>query len=206
MSETIELLRQGGWPMFPLAICSLVGLAIIFERFVSLRRHAVIDPEVEELVDQFNGGSSAEDAIMKCRRANGPYARIIEEVLRARGHDRAYAMESMHSTGRAQLGYLERGLTVLEIIAGISPLIGLLGTVLGMVTVFNAITVEGLGRPEVLSDGISKALITTVAGLCVAIPALAFHSWFSRRADDLAIEMQNRATGFVARLWEASVD
>jgi len=206
MSSTIELLQQGGWPMIPLAICSLVGLAIIFERFVSLRRHSVIDPEIEKLVEQFNGGSSADDAITVCRRARGPYARIIEEVLRARSHDRAYAIETMHSTGRAQLGYLERGLTVLEIIANISPLIGLLGTVLGMVTVFNAITAEGLGRPEVLSDGISKALVTTVAGLCVAIPAVAFHSWFSRIADDLAIEMQNRATGFVAKLWESHID
>jgi biopolymer transport protein ExbB len=203
MSETLDLLRQGGWPMIPLAICSLAGLAIILERLVSLRRAVVIDPEVEHLVEQYNGNSSAEEAVNKCRRARGPFARIIEEVLKARGHDRAYVIEAMHSIGRAQLGYLERGLTVLEIIAGIAPLIGLLGTVLGMVTVFNAITAQGLGRPEVLSEGISKALITTVAGLCVAIPALAFHSWFSRRVDDLATEMQNRATGFVAKLWEA---
>jgi biopolymer transport protein ExbB len=197
-----ELIRQGGWPMIPLGFCSLIGLAIIIERFVALRRGIVIDPEVERIVDQFNGNSSADDAMVKCRRARGPFARIIEEVLSARHHDRAYAIETMHSTGRAQLGYLERGLTLLEIIAGISPLIGLLGTVLGMVTVFNAITAEGLGRPEVLSEGISKALVTTIAGLCVAIPALAFHSWFSRKADDLAVEMQNRATGFIAKLWE----
>ncbi len=203
MSDTIELLRQGGWPMIPLAICSLAGLAIVLERFFSLRRHIIIDPEIERMVERFHGATSADDALMMCRGARGPFARIIEEVLRARGHDRTYAMESMHSAGRAQLGYLERGLTLLEIIANISPLIGLLGTALGMVTVFNAITVEGLGRPEVLSDGISKALITTVAGLCVGIPALAFHSWFSRRAEDLAIEMQNRATGFIAKLWEA---
>lgn len=206
MNDTIELLQQGGWPMIPLAICSLVGLTIILERFVSLRRHAIIDSEIEKLVDQFNGDTSADEAVLQCRRARGPYARIIEGVLNARHHDRAYVIEVMHSTGRAQLGYLERGLTVLEIIAGISPLIGLLGTVLGMVTVFDAISAQGLGNPEVLSDGISKALITTVAGLCVAIPALAFHSWFSRRADDLAIEMQNSATGFVAKLWEARVD
>lgn len=206
MNDTIELLQQGGWPMIPLAICSLVGLTIILERFVSLRRHAIIDSEIEKLVDQFNGDTSADDAVLRCRRARGPYARIIEGVLNARHHDRAYVIEVMHSTGRAQLGYLERGLTLLEIIANISPLIGLLGTVLGMVAVFDAISAQGLGNPEVLSDGISKALITTVAGLCVAIPALAFHSLFSRRADDLAIEMQNSATGFVAKLWEARVD
>ena len=106
----------------------------------------------------------------------------------------------MHAAGRTQVGTLERGLTVLEIITGISPLLGLLGTVLGMVTVFNAITAAGLGNPQVLSGGISKALVTTVAGLTVAIPALACHTWFSRRVDDLAVEMQDRATGFIAKL------
>ena len=106
----------------------------------------------------------------------------------------------MHATGRSQVGTLERGLTLLEIIANVSPLLRLLGTVLGMVAVFDAITTEGLGNPQVLSEGISKALVTTVAGLCVAIPALACHSWFSRRVDDLATEMQDRATGLVAKL------
>ncbi|MDP7639362.1 MAG: MotA/TolQ/ExbB proton channel family protein, partial [Candidatus Hydrogenedentes bacterium] len=95
---------------------------------------------------------------------------------------------------------LERGLTLLEIVAGISPLIGLLGTVLGMVTVFDAITAEGIGNPQVLSNGISKALVTTVAGLCIAIPSLAFHSYFSRRVESLAMEMQDVAMGFITKV------
>jgi biopolymer transport protein ExbB len=95
---------------------------------------------------------------------------------------------------------LERGLTMLEIIANVSPLIGLLGTVLGMVTVFDAVTAQGLGNPQILAAGISQALITTIAGLCVAIPALAFHGIYSKRVDELSIEMQERATAFLAKL------
>jgi len=200
MFEMLGMLKQGGWPMIPLGLCSLIGLTIILERIVALRRRAVIDPEVEHLVEQYHDGISPDEAILRCKRAHGPFARIIEEIIRARKYDHVHVLETMHAVGRQQIGTLERGLTVLEIIAGISPLIGLLGTVLGMVTVFNAITLHGLGRPEILSDGISKALVTTVAGLCVAIPALAAHSWLSRRVDDLATEMQNRATGFIAKI------
>jgi biopolymer transport protein ExbB len=111
-------------------------------------------------------------------------------------------MQTMEAVGRTQVGVLERGLTLLEIIAGTSPLLGLLGTVLGMVTVFNAITLQGIGNPQVLSKGISQALITTVAGLCVAIPALASHSWLARRVDDLADEMHHRAAGFLGKVHE----
>jgi biopolymer transport protein ExbB len=118
--------------------------------------------------------------------------------LKNLGHERQ--MEGVQAEGRRQLGRLERGLVLLEIIAGISPLIGLLGTVLGMVTVFNAITERGVGNPAVLSDGISKALITTIAGLVVGIPALAFHSWFSRRAEALATEIYDRAVEMLAAL------
>ncbi len=195
-----EMLWAGGWIMFPLAVCSFTGLAIIIERFVALRRQVVMDPIVLQLVSEYSETTSPEKAMAVCRRTRGPFARLVEEVIRARQLDHIQALEMMHATGRSQVGTLERGLTVLEIIAGVSPLLGLLGTVLGMVAVFDAITTEGLGNPQVLSEGISKALVTTVAGLCVAIPALACHSWFSRRVDDLATEMQDRATGLVAKL------
>jgi len=106
----------------------------------------------------------------------------------------------MRTAGRTQVDRLERGLTVLEIVAAVSPLIGLLGTVLGMVAVFNAITAEGLGNPQILSAGISQALVTTVAGLTVAIPALAFHSLLTKRVDMYAVEMQDRATTFIFKM------
>lgn len=194
------MLRQGGWPMIPLAICSVAGLAIVLERIVALRRHRVIDPRVLGVLRDYQGEESSEGALRICQRAHGAFARIVEEVIRVRHLDHAQSIESMHAAGRAQIGRLDRGLTLLEIIASISPLIGLLGTVLGLVTVFEAITSQGLGNPQILSDGIRKALITTVAGLCVAIPAVACHSILSKRVESLAAEMQELATGFIVKL------
>lgn len=195
-----DTLAKGGWVMVPLALCSLVGLAVVIERAFALRRHRVLDPRILRLVVEYDGSSAADAAIHVCRRSRGPFARVIEEILKVRHLTDAQVLEVMNVTGRTQVGQMERGLTVLEIVASISPLLGLLGTVLGMVSIFNAITEAGIGNPQVLSSGISEALITTVTGLVIAIPALAFYSWFSRRIDDFATEMQDRATGFITRL------
>jgi biopolymer transport protein ExbB len=193
-------LIQGGWPMIPLALCALAGLTVVIERLVALRKAKVIDPVILQLLEEYSDRTVPDSAIKVCRRVPGPFARIIEECIQARRLEHVQLVETLHATGRTQVAQLERGLTLLEIIAGASPLLGLLGTVLGMITVFSAISREGIGNPQVLSSGISEALVTTVAGLCVAIPALAMHSWLSRRVDDFATEMQERATGFIIRL------
>ena len=200
MFETIGMLRQGGLIMLPLGLCSLTAVTIIIERLYALRRSAVIAGRVLRVMQQYGGEGTADAALAACRQTQSPFARVIEEVIRTRHIQHAQAVEAVHATGRTQVASLERGLTLLEIIASISPLLGLLGTVLGMVTVFNAITAQGIGDPQVLSDGISKALVTTVAGLIIAIPALAFHSWLSRRVDDYAMEMQNAAMSFVFKV------
>jgi len=200
MFETIGMLRQGGLIMLPLGLCSLTAVTIILERLYALRRSAVIGGRVPRIMQQYGGEATADAALAACRQTQGPLARVIEEVIRTRHIEHAQAVEAVHATGRTQVASLERGLTLLEIIAGVSPLLGLLGTVLGMVTVFNAITAQGIGDPQVLSDGISKALVTTVAGLIIAIPSLAFHSWLSRRVDDYAMEMQNAAMSFVFKV------
>ncbi len=200
MLETIVMLKKGGLIIIPLLGCSLVAVAIAIERFLALRKEKVIDTRALRVMEQYIGSESADSAITVCRRSSGAFARIIEEILLMRHLDHAQAIERMHATGRTEVAKLERGLTMLEIIAGISPLMGLLGTVLGMVTVFNAITAKGIGNPQVLADGISQALITTVVGLCVAIPALACHSILSKRVDDLATEMQELATCFIIQL------
>jgi biopolymer transport protein ExbB len=186
--------------MIPLAICSLAALTVIIERSFALRRSKVMHPSALDLVNTYRGEVSAAPGVYTCQRARGSLSRIVEEVIHSRDMDRAHIVESMQATGRREVGHLERGLTLLEIVAGISPLIGLLGTVLGMVTVFDAITAEGIGNPQVLSNGISKALVTTVAGLCIAIPSLAFHSYFSRRVESLAMEMQDVAMGFITKV------
>ncbi len=196
----IHTLVQGGWVMVPIGICSLVGLTIVIERLIALRRSVVIDPRLLRLIEEYSERTAPESAVAVCQRLRGPFARIIEECVKARHLEHDQVIETMHATGRTQVGILERGLTVLEIVAGVSPLLGLLGTVLGMIAIFNAITIKGTGNPQVLSEGIAEALITTVAGLSVAIPALAFHSWLSRRVEDYAIEMQERATTFILKL------
>lgn len=200
MAESIEFLKQGGWPMVPLGLCSVLALSIIFERLFALRKSKVLEYAIQRLVENYSGEASAETALRLCEGLQSPFAKIVEEVIRGRHLDRAQALNTLEAVGRTQVGRLERGLTLLEIIAGISPLIGLLGTVLGMVTVFDAISAEGMGNPQVLSEGISKALITTVAGLSVAIPALAFHSLLSRRVEELATVMHDRAVNFATRI------
>ena len=200
MFETLGMLKQGGWPMLALGVCSLAAVAIIMERLFALRHKKVIDARAVQVIEEYEGESSAAGALAACQRCPGAFAQVAATIIKMRHLDHAQAIESMHAAGRTQISRLERGLTVLEIIAGASPLIGLLGTVLGMVEVFNAITAKGLGNPQDLSDGISKALITTVAGLCIAIPALAFHSLFAKRVEELAAEMQDLATGFIVKL------
>jgi len=200
MFETLGMLKQGGWCMIPLGICSLAALAITIERVLALRNKVVISPRVQRAVEEYDGEEDADSAFVACQRAGGAFSKIIAEVILARHLEHAQAIESMHAVGRTQVSRLERGLTALEIITGISPLLGLLGTVLGMVDVFNAITTGGLGNAQMLSAGISKALITTVAGLSIAIPAMAAHSLLSKRVEELAAEMQDRATNFILKL------
>lgn len=200
MQETLAMLAQGGWPMIPIGLCSITALAIVVERAVALRRAIVLNPEILAMVEQLDSNDAAERVLAACKKAPGPFARICEALLEGRKREPAHLIETLNATGRIQVGALERGLTALEIIASITPLLGLLGTVLGMVTVFEAIAVQGTGDPRVLSAGISTALVTTIAGLSVAIPSLAFHSWFSRRVEQYADEMHERAVGMLARL------
>lgn len=196
----IKLLMVGGWPMLVLAGCSVVGLAIVVERYLALRRANVIHDDAIRLTESYGGEAEAEHALAKCQRIPGAFARIVEELIRKRHLEHAQAIETMRAVGRTQVGQLERGLAVLEMVAGVSPLIGLLGTVLGMVTMFSAITAQGTNTPQVISGGISEALITTVGGLAVAIPAVAAHALLSRRVESFAIEMQDRATSFIVQL------
>lgn len=200
MFHTLTLLRQGGWTMLPLGLCSLTALAIIIERLLALRRNTVIDPKVLRLLESCEGEPAMNAAMNVCQRCGGAFAHLVIEVFRSRNLDYEHGMENMRAAGRAQVVKLERGLTTLEIIGGVSPLLGLLGTALGMIDMFNAISAAGLGNPQILSDGIAKALVTTVSGLVVAIPAVAFHGLFSKRVEELAMEMQDQATSLLLQI------
>ncbi|HDP34666.1 MAG TPA: MotA/TolQ/ExbB proton channel family protein [Candidatus Hydrogenedentes bacterium] len=197
---------QGGWTLVVIGLCSVVAAGVILERIYALRRARVIAPEVARALDAYNDGDSVAAVLSVCNKNRGAFARIAAAIVEMRRLEHAQAIERMRAVGRVELEKLERGLTVLEIIAAATPLLGLLGTVLGMMDVFSVITTEGIGDPQVLAGGISKALITTVAGLSVAIPSLAFHSLFARRVGALGAEMQDLATAFLLRAQHADGD
>lgn len=199
----LTMLGQGGWTMIPLMVASVAALAIILERGWMLQRRHVLDKSLLEAMERCPEEMTPEQLGLLSKRSAAPLGRIVSEVLRVRHLDHAQAIECVNAVGRMALAQLERGLTLLEIIAGVSPLLGLFGTVLGMVDVFQAITAAGLGDPQILTGGIAKALITTVAGLAIAIPAVTFHSLYLRRVEEFGTELQNLATALLVRLQEA---
>lgn len=196
----LQTLMAGGWIMALIGLLSLAALTIAIERAIALRRSRVAAGPVLRLMDEYGPRTDPEKAIALCRRHSGPMARVAEECIQARRLAAPQITEIMHATGRAQISALERGMTILEIVAQVSPLLGLLGTVLGMITVFDAVTAEGIGNAQVLSAGIKQALITTVGGLTVAIPSLAAYSVLMKRVDDYATELHERATAFIVKL------
>lgn len=180
----IELIKAGGWMMWPIVLCSLLALAIVLERCWALRRDQVM-PDI--LINQLP--VLAETACTNARdldelRAHSPLGHIWAAVLATRDASDDVRRERVEEAGRAAAHGLERYLNTLGTIAAISPLLGLLGTVAGMIQVFTAMTTHGLGDPQALSGGISHALLTTAAGLSVAIPALIAHRFLKGRVED----------------------
>src|SRR5699024_1839335 len=186
----IELIRAGGWMMWPIVLCSLLALAIVLERLWALRREQVLP---QALINQLpvlaeTGRSNMRD--LAELRAHSPLGRVWAAVVAAYDASDDVRRERVEEAGRAAAHGLERYLNTLGTIAAISPLLGLLGTVAGMIQVFTAMTTHGLGDPQALSGGISHALLTTAAGLSVAIPALIAFRFLKGRVEErlLAIE------------------
>ncbi|MBI4832853.1 MAG: MotA/TolQ/ExbB proton channel family protein [Candidatus Lindowbacteria bacterium] len=201
MNTAWYFLKAGGITMIPLGICSILALALIIEKAYALRTRKVIAPEIVGLVENMRGAEDMVASIAVCDRANTPFARVIKAGLTNRKLPRAENVEMIQAAARHEVGSLERGLLMLEIITGISPLLGLLGTVLGIFHIFNVIIVSGVGEASKLSAGISEALITTIAGLFIAIPALVAHSYYSKRAEDLLLEIERYANMLIHKLY-----
>ena len=200
MDEIIELWNQGGWPMIPLALCSIAGLTIIIERSIGLRANKLVPTQIIAVMQAFKNEDSVPTVQIACKTKSSPMSRVAEALLEVRNESHSYQVETLNAVGRREVERMERGLLTLEIVAGVSPLLGLLGTVLGMVTVFDAVTAQGLGDAQVLSEGISEALITTVTGLTIAIPAMAFHSFYMRKVDSLATQIHEYAAQFIIKI------
>ncbi len=193
-----ELVTAGGWLMPPIILCSIIALAIISERFWSLQRKRICPGDLVGRIWQWAKNDELDAGKISSLRGSSPLGRILAAGLVNMHHSRDVMKESIEETGRHVVADLERYLNTLGTIASISPLLGLLGTVVGMIKVFTAITTVGVGNPGVLAGGISQALLTTAAGLSVAIPSLMFYRYFRGRVDQLVIDMEQESLKLVS--------
>lgn len=192
-----ELLLAGGWLIVPLVLCSGAVAVITVERYISLRTARVLPPNLLGRVWRWLQDEEVTVERMRELRDSSPLGRILSAGLSNSNHGREVMKDSIEEAANQVIHELERYVSILGTIAAIAPLIGLLGTVVGMIKVFTAIMLEGTGNAGVLAGGISEALITTAAGLTVAIPALVFHRYFERRIDSLVIDMEDQAVTLV---------
>jgi biopolymer transport protein ExbB len=192
-----ELIRAGGFLMWPILACSIVSMAIIAERFWSLRESKIAPTNLVANVWQWHKSEQLDAKRIQALRTNSPLGMILAAGLLNRKHSREIMKESIEEVGRLVAHNLERFLNTLGTISSITPLLGLLGTVIGMIKVFTVITSQGIGDPSVLSEGISEALLTTAAGLSVAIPSLMFYRYFRGKVDDLVVTMEQEALKMV---------
>jgi biopolymer transport protein ExbB len=193
----LELVKSGGWLMLPIIACSIVALGIVIERLWSLQRKRVMPEYLMRQILQLHKDHKLKLADLEKLKSSSPLGKILAAGLVNRNHNKEVMKEAIEEVGRQVVHDLERYLNTLGTIASISPLLGLLGTVIGMIKVFSVIVTAGVGDPGVLAGGISEALITTAAGLSVAIPSLMFHRYFSGLIDRLVIGMEEQALKLV---------
>ena len=189
----LELVQAGGWLMLPIILSSIIAAGIVAERLWFLQRDRVIPPTLVGQVRQRIAAGQLDAGFIAALRESSPLGRVLAAGLATRDQPREVIKENIEDTGRHVVHELERYLNSLGTVAGIAPLLGLLGTVFGMISVFTAIAVHGTGNPGVLAGGISQALITTAAGLSVAIPALVGYRYLRGRVEELVVFMEQEA-------------
>ena len=190
--DLLSIIQEGGYLMYPIGLCSLILVAFVFERAISLRHGRIIPkPFVTRFLEQMREGAlDREKALQLCEENGSPVANVFAGAVQKWGRPSVEVEQGIIDAGERATNGLRRYLRVINGIATVSPLLGLLGTVVGMIRAFNAIaTANAMGRPELLAKGISEALLTTAAGLTVAIPALIFYLFFVSRVDRLIIEI-----------------
>lgn len=196
----LEIIKAGGWVMWPIIGGSIVAMAIVIERLLTLRAAKISPPGLASRVwQQIREGKFNRDQL-KSLREGSPLGFILAAGIANARQGRDVMKQGIEDAGSHVVHEMERYLNTLGTIAALSPLLGLLGTVLGMIEVFNVIALRGSGEPAALAHGISMALITTAAGLVVAIPALFFHRWFMRRIDELTVAMEQESLRFLDAL------
>ena len=193
---------MGGGPiMVPIFVCSVIALAVILERMVSLRRSRIMRSELIEVIEAVRGPEDIQVIYNRCNVIQGPFSNIIKRTISNTHLSREEKVLDIQATGRQEARALERMLVVLEIITAITPLLGLLGTVLGMSQVFDVISEVGLGQTKAFSGGIAQALRTTIIGLGVAIPSLIAYTSFDRKVDNLILEMEKYSMSLLNKIY-----
>ncbi len=196
----LELFERGGIMMYPLALASLIALALVIERFFALRKRKILIPEIVSVVKNFSSVRDMDLAKSICEKYDSPFSNIIKISLDHYQLPKAEIREILEDEGRQEARKLEKGLVALETIAAISPLMGLLGTVIGMVRVFEVIKDQGIGQTAALSGGISEALLTTVSGLFIGIPVLIAYYYFSSKSENLILDIEKYSNMLVQKL------
>ncbi|HRH81160.1 MAG TPA: MotA/TolQ/ExbB proton channel family protein [Thiobacillaceae bacterium] len=192
----LALIEAAGWPIWPLIFASIISLAIIFERFFTLRATRINPPLLLEQTLENVRRQGVGNDMLRALADNSPLGRILASGLRTLGSSREVMKETIEESGRAVAHDLGRYLNSLGTIATVAPLLGLLGTVIGMVEIFGSQTPTG-GNPAVLAHGISVALYNTAFGLIVAIPSMIFYRFFRGKVDELLIDMEQQALKLV---------
>lgn len=200
-----ELIKAGGWVMLPIIALAVLALAITIERFWSLRSKEVLPPGLGEEVREWARSRQLDPKHIDVLRHNSPLGELLAAALDMRFRPREMIKERVEDVGRHVMHRLERFMNTLGTIASVSPLLGLLGTVFGMIQMFLKILTSGIGDVSQLAGGIGQALISTAGGLCVAIPAVMFHRYFRGLIAEYVVEMEKQAIALLDAIDEGVV-
>jgi len=200
----LDLIVRGGIFMYPIILCSVAALAVFLERLWVLRQRRILPPEFIRNVEDLIRKQKISDALFLCQGDSSSIAKIFFAGLKNAGRGMWLVKESIEERGGREAAILEKHIGILSTIANLAPLLGLLGTVSGMIKTFNVISVQGVGNPAPLAGGIAEALITTAAGLTVAIPALVCHRIVRDKAGALIFEMEENSIRMI-ELMEKSI-
>jgi biopolymer transport protein ExbB len=200
-----EIVLAGGPLMWPIILCSIIAAAIVLERLWTLQQRRIIPPDLTRRIWQVVEAGQVNERTLAALEANSPLGRILAVGLANRDRPREVMMDRLEDAGRHVAHDLDRFLNTLGTIAGVAPLLGLLGTVTGIIKAFNAIQAGGVGDPQALSGGISEALVTTAAGLCVAIPAYIAYRYLRGRVDAIVVQIEKDVIRFTDALDERGI-
>ena len=196
----VEIIKAGGWLMLPIILCSIVAIAIIIERFWTLSAARISPRYTLGQVWTWIKNNELDAARLRELRLSSPLGQILAAGLVSSKYGRATMTVSIEQAAGQVIHDMERYLSALGTISAVTPLLGLLGTVIGMIDVFSQIMIQGSGNTNALAGGISQALITTAAGLTVAIPTFMFHRMFMRRVDSLVLSLEQESIKLVDAL------